>query len=238
MVGYLKNQGTHFIFFRLGLIFVFVAIATIINRKNVSFISKLEPIAVSVITALLIFDYYVTHLSGSQFLYRVWWIISIFVAELTLFFTLSVIKCDDYKLFYKSFWWGFTPLYLFTLIICFLRNPFGVRTVNTQLFNGTFLMLKAFINNPSGSFEAPLIFFGNVFVFVPLSFILFNSFKRIKPYQVIIVGIIAPIVVEGYQYILSCGDVDIDDLILNWFGFFIGMLIQRIINKKRLDAFS
>jgi glycopeptide antibiotics resistance protein len=176
----------------------------------------------------------VTNLSGSQFLFRVWWIASIFTAEGTLFLSVLINKPSkkDYALFYKKFWYGFTPLYLFVLIICFLRFPSTTRTINVIPGSGTFLMLKAFINNVNVSFEAPLIFFGNLLIFVPLPFILSAFFKKLKPYQIILIGIIFPILVESYQYIFRCGDVDVDDLILNWIGFFIGLAVQIKANIK------
>lgn len=233
--GYMGNNGTPFIFFRLALILFFVFIAALINRKNDKFISIFAPASACIITVLLIFDYYVTNISGSQFFLRIWWIVSVFAAQLSLFSAVTISKPENYGRFYRNFWYGFSPLYIFTLVICFLRNPFnGVRTVNTVPFNGTFLMLKALINNPSVSFEAPMIFFGNLLIFLPLPFILFSFFKKSKAVNIAAIGFLVPIFIEGYQYIFSCGDVDVDDLILNWFGFFTGFIIQRIINKKQL----
>lgn len=237
LFGYLENQGTVFLMIKLTLVFISVFTASIINRKNIEFITKFEPKAVIAITILLIFDYYVTQLSGSQFLFRVWWIAAIFIAQAALFLALSVFNKDKnkYIVFYKHFWYGFTPLYLFTLSICFLRNPFhGGRTMHTVPFHGTFLMLKAFINDINVSSEAPLIFFGNLLIFIPLPFILFSFFKKAKPVHIALIGFATPILIEGYQYIFSCGDVDIDDLILNWAGFFAGFVIQRIIDKNIL----
>ncbi len=233
LFGYLNNQGTVFILIKLSLVFVIVFISGLVNRKNISFITKFEPKAVIIITIALIFDYYVTQLSGSQFLYRVWWIAAVFIAQGALFLSMSIFKNDKYNEFYKHFWYGFTPLYLFILIICFLRNPFhGGRTMNTVPFHGTFLMLKAFVNDINVSFEAPLIFFGNLLIFVPLPFILFSFLKKAKPIHIALIGFITPIIIEGYQYVFSCGDVDVDDLILNWTGFFAGFVLQRIIYKR------
>lgn len=237
LFGYLKNQGTVFIIIKLALVFILVFTAGLINQKNIDFITKFEPKAVTVVTIFLIFDYYVTQLSGSKFLYRVWWIAAVFIAQGALFLALSIVNNnkDKYKNFYKHFWYGFTPLYIFTLLICFLRNPFhGGRTTNIIPFQGTFPMLRAFINDINVSSEAPLIFFGNLMIFIPLPFILFSFMKKAKPVHIALIGFVTPILIEGYQYIFSCGDVDIDDLILNWAGFFAGFAMQRIIHKKLL----
>lgn len=235
--GYMGSQGTPFIIFRLALIFSFMLIATIMCKAEIKFITKFEPIAVIIITALLIFDYLVTHISGSQFLFRVWWMTSIFMAELTLYLGISITKVDkdDYKAFNKRFWIGFLPLYIFILIICFVRNPVGDNlSVNMHLGQGTFLMLKAFLNDINVSFEAPLIFFGNLLIFIPLSFIIKAIFSKIKPHTMLLIGTVIPFIVEGYQYIFSCGDVDIDDIVLNLAGFYIGAIISTIIYKVKI----
>lgn len=234
--GYWGNRGTVLIITKFLIVFVLVSFAGIINRKNLKFIAEFESKAVVIITALLIFDYYVTKFSGSMFLYKVWWIAAIFVAQGALFISASITKNKNYDYFYKKFWTGFTPLYIFTIIICFLRMPFqNKRTINTTPFNGTFLMLKAFIEDVNISFEIPLIFFGNLIIFIPLPFVL-SLLKKLKPLHTALIGIVTPILVEGYQYIFSCGDVDIDDLILNWLGFFAGFALQKIIYKARING--
>ena len=232
--GYWKSGGMPKIMLRYILIFAFLTVLTIINKANFSFISKFVKYTLWAITPLVIFDYYVTEFSGGQFLYRVWWISYIIVASGTVFLSATIIKPKKYKVFYYDFWQGFIPIYLFTLYICFLRTPFTSLTTNYKLGNGTFLMLKAIIKNPHIDFEPYLIFVGNVIIFLPLPFILSALFKKIKPYQLALIGFAVPFIVEGYQYFLKCGDVDIDDVILNWLGFVIGLFIQQIIKKRLL----
>ena len=231
--GYCGTQKTSYIFMRFALIIFFLFVITLMNKKNIDFISKFVPITTVCITALLIFDYYITQFSGSIFLFKIWWISYIMVANATVFLTLTVFKTDNYKNFYYNFWYGFTPIYVFTLIICFLRTPYEKLTTNFRLGNGTFLMLKSILNH-NKSFEPYLLFIGNIIIFLPLPFVLSAIIKKIKPYQLALIGFAAPFIVEGYQYIFKCGDVDIDDIVLNWLGFFIGFLIQRIINKRLL----
>lgn len=233
--SYLSDKGTVMIFTKYILIFIFVAFATIINKDSSKFISKYAPTVTVIITAILIFDYYVTQLSGSQFLFRVWWIGAIFVAEASLFITATALKIKNYKRFFEYFWIGFTPIYLFLFFLCFIRTPFADNmTTNFTIGKGTFLMLKALLNNINVSFEAPLIFFGNLFVFIPIPFILYSVFKIKKDYIIAIFGTLIPFIIEGYQYFFKCGNVDIDDIILNIGGFLIGFLIYILIKKKHL----
>ncbi len=232
--GYNGSHGTAFLFFKFAIIILLVIWATLENIKNVLFISKTVNITLLVITPIVVFDYYVTQISGNQFLYRVWWIAFIITASATVFLTLTVAKADNYSRFYYSFWKCATPIYIFTLIICFLRIPNNGLTTNFKLGNGTFIILKRIIENPNINFEPYLIFFGNIIIFVPLPFIISAFFRKLKPYHLAIIGIAVPFIAEGYQYIFKCGDVDIDDIILNWFGFFIGLTIQQIIKKRLL----
>lgn len=236
--GYLKSQGTVFIIFRLTLIGCFMFIATLMNKNNLKVISKIESTTVIIITVLIIFDYYVTEISGSQFLFRVWWMVSVFMAELVLFITVTILskKDKEYEKFCKRFWIAFTPLYIFVLILCFARNPQEHNlSVNTQLGQGTFIMLKAFLRNPNTTFEAPLIFFGNMLIFAPMPYILKSFIKKISIGWLVAIGIAIPFFIEGYQYIFSCGNVDIDDIVLNIFGYMIGLIFLVITNKKLIN---
>ena len=232
--GYNGSHGTAFMFFKFAMIILFVFWASLENLNNIEFVTKTVCLTLLIITPILIFDYYVTQISGNQFLYRVWWIAYIMTASATVFLALTIFNRKGYSRFYYTFWKSFTPIYLFTLYIGFLRMPNTRFSYNLKPGNGTFLMLKAIIKNPSIDFEPYLLFFGNVIIFLPLPFILSAFFKNVKTYQLAIIGFLSPFIAEGYQYLFKCGDVDIDDVILNWLGFFIGLLIQQIIKKRLL----
>ncbi len=234
--GYWGKHSTSYTYIRLILIFTVLFILTLINNKNSRFISVFCPVTLNIITAVMIFDNYVTGFGGTQLYDKIWWFVSIYAANAAVFLALTIYNPKDYNKFYRNFLYGLTPIYIFTFIICFLRSPFVIgRSVNTELFNGTFRMFRAFIAYPESDPYLLLLFLGNLLIFIPVSFLLFNSFKKAKSIHVILIGIMIPLFVEGYQYIFSCGNVDIDDLILNWFGFLVGFVLQRIINKKLLN---
>ena len=232
--GYLGGHGTKFLIFKFSAVIIFMIILTCINKSNIAFISKLVKITLWTMTPVVIFDYFVTKFSGSQFLIKVWWLAFIVVACATVFLTITFLKPKDYNAFYYDFWKGLTPIYIFTLILCFIRIPGSGVSANLKLGNGTFLLLKTLIEHPDVDTEIHIIFFGNILVFLPLSFVISSFIKKIKPYQLSIIGLIAPFIAEGYQYFLKCGDVDIDDIVLNWLGYFIGMGIYYIIKKRLL----
>ena len=234
VTGYSRSAGTAFVFFKLAMIILFMSLVTFINRNNALFISKVVKVTLLTITPFVIFDNFVTNISGSQKLFRYWWMGYILASAVSVFLTLTIEKAKDYSTFYYTLWKSITPLYVFMMYICFWRAHNTNFSTNFKLGNGTFLMLKAIIRNPHIDWEPYLLFIGNVIVFFPLAFILLAFIKRIKPYQLALIGLAAPFLAEGYQYIFKCGDVDIDDIILNWFGFFVGFIIQQIIQKRLL----
>ncbi len=233
--SYWGNNGTPYMFFRFFLIILIMSFATIINRKNVEFITRFVPSSMLIITALMIFDYYVTEFSGSQFLYRVWWIAYIIVTQMTVFITGTFVLKSGYDELYTKLWRAFTPLYLFVFVICFVRHPGSSYIINTELGKGNFNMLLSFLKDVHISFEAPLMFFGNIVIFTPLPFILSAVSKKFTPPAIMIIGFLTPFIVEGYQLIFKCGQVDIDDIVLNFGGFLISYIIYALIYKHKFS---
>ena len=228
---------TLFIYFKLILVFCVMFTATLCIKEYADFIGKTIMFCTAGVGILFGIDYYTLKISGTIFLYSVWWIAAIVMSALGVFVACALsIKKKEYPLLFKRFVYGITPLYAITVIICFLRIPANNLSTNFIPLAGTFQMLKAFLKNPSGDFEAPLLFFGNIFIFTPLPIIIKGYFPKLKNKNMLLIGILTPFFVEGYQYIFKCGDVDIDDLITNFIGFMIGLGIYKLIEKKKLKA--
>ncbi|UPM54725.1 VanZ family protein [Gottfriedia acidiceleris] len=83
-----------------------------------------------------------------------------------------------------------------------------------KLFN-EFSSIKQFIVNV----------FGNIILFVPFGFIL-TSIKSSK--KVILIGLFLSVSIEVVQFMMSFRTSDIDDVILNTIGTYIGYRIQKI----------
>lgn len=223
------------ILLKLLLIVVAIGLLTYINKDNKDIINKYPPIIANISIVILIFDFYVTELSGTILLYKIWWLGAIFVAEATLFLTITLSKVNYYNEFYNRFWKEFTPTFIYTFIFCFIRKPFSCeRTINYIPFKRGFKFLVNFLKNPTGTFENPLYFFGNIIFFIPIPFIIRTFFPKLKDKYLLLIGFLLPILLESYQYFFYCGDVDIDDLILNWAGLEIGFLIEKAIKNKLL----
>lgn len=143
----------------------------------------------------------------------------------------SRITADDYRQFYRVVSVAFTVFFVLVLVYCF----FLCRTPDTQrptphltpfaVFKWTFL---------SGYFdyERLVLFFGNIAIFVPMGYLLYKREKG-KAYQVflIVFPIILSVSIEASQYFFKMGDPDIDDVILNVLGFYLGIALKRIFDK-------
>lgn len=238
--GYFHFVSFYFQIFKTILVFCLMLGITVLNKNNINKIVKLTISATAIITVICIVDNYFIMFSGNPLFYRLWWYSIIHIANAGVF--IGMLKCKAKEKEISAFFKGYTPFYLFTFAVCFLR-PFGdTLTTNFRIGHGTILFLNYLIHNPKDS-EIWFNFLGNILIFLPLPFILISFFNKIKTYQLIFVGAMFPIFAEGYQYIFKCGDVDIDDVILNFAGFLIGLfllkaipkIIKKISDKKRLS---
>lgn len=230
------HDSSYYIYFKLVLCFSATFMATISFKNIAEYIGKYVLISNIVVTILFTFDYYVTQISGSQFLFRVWWIVAIMMSALGVFIGMTANHKDiDYQKFFKKFMISVAPLYLVTFFICFMRKPADNITTNFKLFKGTFDLLPYIIKNAGVDFEAPLIFLGNIFIFTPVPIILKGIWSKIKTPYSLLIGFILPLFAEGYQYIFKCGNVDIDDIVMNWAGYGIGIILILIISKYLLN---
>ncbi|MBG9454645.1 hypothetical protein ABE61_11430 [Lysinibacillus sphaericus] len=82
---------------------------------------------------------------------------------------------------------------------------------------------------------------GNLLIFTPMGFLLpLLSKKCRKAWIVICIGFISSLAVETIQFIFTVGSADIDDLILNTLGAWLGYLAYKsiLIKPKKIDRNS
>lgn len=151
----------------------------------------------------------------------------------------SRITADDYSQFYRTVSVAFTVFFILVLIYCFFlcRTPDVQRPtphlIPFAVFKWTFL---------SGYFdyERLVLFFGNIAIFVPIGFLMCKK-KSGKLFTVffVIFPILLSSAIELSQYYFKMGDPDIDDVILNVLGFYIGALLKlgfdRLFPLKKED---
>lgn len=76
------------------------------------------------------------------------------------------------------------------------------------------------------------IVLGNVVMFIPFGFLgwVFPQLKNLK--SLIITFVSAILIVEALQYFSRLGVFDVDDVILNTFGVFLGWQMKKILETK------
>lgn len=151
----------------------------------------------------------------------------------------SRITADDYSRFYRAVSVAFTAFFILVLIYCF----FLCRTPDVQrptphltpfaVFKWTFLSGRL-------DYERLVLFFGNIAIFVPIGFLMCKK-KSGKLFTAFLVffPILFSSAIELSQYYFKMGDPDIDDVILNVLGFYIGALLKlgfdRLFPLKKED---
>lgn len=76
------------------------------------------------------------------------------------------------------------------------------------------------------------IVLGNVVMFIPFGFLgwIFPQLKNLK--SLIITFVSAIVIVEALQYFSRLGVFDVDDVLLNTFGVFLGFLIRNFLERR------
>ncbi len=89
-----------------------------------------------------------------------------------------------------------------------------------------------FIENTIRWWDIVRIVLGNVVMFIPFGFLGW-VFPKLNDLTSLMYTFISSIlIVEGMQYFTRLGIFEIDDILLNSFGVFIGYQIRRLIEKK------
>lgn len=138
---------------------------------------------------------------------------------------------EQYDKFYSAVSVAFTLFYIVVLVYCFFicRIPGGERVEPNldplDVFRVTFF---------SGSldYERLILFLGNIAIFVPLGYLLCHRLNRggLKTVLVILPFVLST-AIEASQYYFGMGHPDIDDVILNVIGFYIGVLLKLLFDK-------
>lgn len=138
---------------------------------------------------------------------------------------------EQYDRFYSVISVAFTLFYIVVLVYCFFicRLPGGERVEPNfdplDVFKVTFF---------SGAldYERLILFLGNIAIFVPLGYLLCHRLNRggLKIVLVLLPFILST-AIEVSQYYFGMGHPDIDDVILNVIGFYIGVLLKILFDK-------
>ena len=84
----------------------------------------------------------------------------------------------------------------------------------------------------TGAFNYFSNLFGNIVLFVPLSFIFISIFRVYKLSAILISSLILSFVIESLQYIFEVGYADVDDIMLNVTGAAAGYYLYCFLEKR------
>jgi glycopeptide antibiotics resistance protein len=89
-----------------------------------------------------------------------------------------------------------------------------------------------FIQETISWFDIIKIVLGNVIMFIPFGFLgwVFPQLNNLK--RLIITFVSTIVIVEALQYFSRLGVFDVDDVILNTFGVFLGFLIRNFLERR------
>ncbi|WP_411812070.1 VanZ family protein [Chryseobacterium scophthalmum] len=89
-----------------------------------------------------------------------------------------------------------------------------------------------FIQETISWFDIIKIVLGNVVMFIPFGFLgwVFPQLNNLKNLIITFVSVI--VIVEALQYFSRLGVFDVDDVILNTFGVFLGFLIRNFLERR------
>lgn len=214
---------------KLAIAFTSIFTVTLINKNNIDKISSYCCAFTILISVIYFIDACFFRLSGGLY-YRLWWLLTIHIAVFAVYLAVVLMKNISYNAISAKIIKGYSVLYAVSFASIFLRPMGDNATTNSIIGSGTLKFIPYLISYPQ-DWSIWLITLGNVIFFIPIAFIMKTLIPKIKPYQQIIVGILIPVFIESYQFIFKCGDVDVDDIILNCTGFFIGLMLLGIQNE-------
>jgi len=126
---------------------------------------------------------------------------------------------------------GFLFFYACFLIYSFVlqRRPGGQSGLNLIPFRE----IAAYFTGPADFYENFMYLAGNVFCFVPMGLYLRIFLPKARLFLLTLVPVAVSVLVELSQLLLKTGHCDVDDVILNVAGFFVGVGVVALGNRVR-----
>lgn len=132
------------------------------------------------------------------------------------------------KKFYKFIILPYTIFLLYLMFFGMGRLQYEDHIVRIKPIFSTVWFIKETIS----WFDIIKIVLGNVVMFIPFGFLgwIFPQLNNLKNLIITFVSVI--VIVEALQYFSRLGVFDVDDVILNTFGVFLGWQMKRILEIK------
>ncbi|MGL6197367.1 MAG: VanZ family protein [Lachnospiraceae bacterium] len=138
-------------------------------------------------------------------------------------------------------------LFLLKLLLFKYYSPIDILTSNYEAYRSFNLIpfggiYDYLIKHVTSSNLAVTNVLGNIVIFIPMGVLLRLYSSKDEILRPVAVVFVTSVTVEVIQYILGIGASDIDDVILNTFGGFLGVLLYMLLlkilrNRSRVKAF-
>lgn len=126
---------------------------------------------------------------------------------------------------------GIVPYTLFLLYLMFLGMGRFQYEDNLITVEPVFSTIK-FIQGAISWKDIVIIVLGNIVMFIPFGFLGWGV-PRLLNLKTLIFNFIAAItIVEGLQYFTRLGIFEVDDILLNTFGVYLGWLLRNYLEKR------
>ncbi|CAG9620049.1 VanZ family protein [Sutcliffiella rhizosphaerae] len=181
------------------------------------------PLLLSIISFLLCIPLFTSLTSNLHPIVLLVLFVCIFVVTITMFLAFT----GQRLIISKSFFYGFFLTYSISLFILLFWRP------NDQIYESINLMpFETIIFYLSGTVHWIIAFYNlaaNIGLFVPFGILL--RFKTSNRMTLCLLPFLLISLIEVGQYITKRGSMDIDDLILNVVGFYIGYLFFPLFRR-------
>jgi len=132
------------------------------------------------------------------------------------------------KKIYKILILPYTLFLLYLMFLGFGRTQFDENVIRIKPFFSTLM----FIENTFRLKTIITIVLGNIVMFIPFGFLGW-VFPKLNNLKILLFNFISAITIaEALQYFTRMGIFELDDIILNSFGVFLGFLIKKILEKS------
>lgn len=138
---------------------------------------------------------------------------------------------EDFGKFYQNAVGVFIFYYICILVYCFVlqRKPGIEPGLNLVPFS----MILSYITSFSFSYESLFYLVGNILCFFPFGFFYKIRKKKIEPIRTTLLPLTLSLLIETSQLLFRMGDFDIDDILMNAAGFYLGVFIAVLLERIR-----
>lgn len=232
-----KYHSIPLLLLKLLIILILNYLIAMLNRNNLKRLTDYCFYYNLFVAMLFTVDYYFTNLSGNLY-EQLLWLSAINFAFIGVYLALLTVKGDDFNDNSSRIIKGYTVLYFAGFVILFLRPVGNAFTLNLTLGSGSLAFIP-YLHRKPYDWQVWIVIIGNLAYFIPIPFIINTFVKRLKGYHYLLIALILPLLIEGYQLVLKCGDVDVDDLLLNTSGIILGAVLlnlQKALVKHKKTA--